>query len=170
MFLLTVMPQRSRAASAALPADAQRGHVDQHQVVVGAAAHQPRTAAHQCLGQGAWALSMICLAYRSKLGPQRLAKADRLAGDDVHQRAALNAGKDVPIEILGVLRLAHRHARRADREVSCAWCVVTKSAHRHRTVVQPGRHQARVMSHVHKQLRTDVSRNLGESPCGISRG
>ena len=50
---------------------------------------------------------------------QRLAKADRLAGDDVHQRPALNARKHGPIDFLGIGLLAEDHAaaRSAERLV-----------------------------------------------------
>ena len=51
MFLLTVMPQRSSASLGQLAADAQRRDVDQHQVIVGAAADQLQAAGQQRLGQ-----------------------------------------------------------------------------------------------------------------------
>ena len=52
MFLLTVMPQRSEHRLGLLAAQAQRGDVDQHQVIVGAAADQPDPAGQQRFGQG----------------------------------------------------------------------------------------------------------------------
>ena len=64
-----------------------------------------------------------------ELGLQRFAEADRLAGDDVHQRPALDAGEDAAVDRLArTLRWHEAQARRAGRGASCAWCVVTKSA------------------------------------------
>ena len=57
---------------------------------------------------------------------------------------------------------------RGPRSVLCV-VVVTKSAHRHGIVVQPGRHQAGVMGHVDKQLRPDSRGDLGELADAESR-
>ena len=59
---------------------------------------------------------------------QRLLEADRLGGDDVHQRSALDAGEDDFVDLLGVLGFRAESARRAGpRSVLCV-VVVTKSA------------------------------------------
>ena len=109
----------------------------------------------------ALALSMICWAYCLELGPQRLAEADRLAGDDVHQRPALDAGEHAAVDRLAVLflrqaqagpRAAERLVRRGGDEVG----------DRHRVVVQPGGDQAGVVGHVDDQLRADLAGDLGE--------
>ena len=104
---------------------------------------------------------MICWAYVFELGLQRFAEADRLAGDDVHQRPALNAGEDAAVDRLAVLflgeaqagpRAAERFVRRRGDEVG----------DRHGVVVQSGRDQARVVGHVDHQLRADFAGDLGE--------
>ena len=62
MFLLTVMPQRSSTVSAILPVTFKRRHVDQHQVIVGAAADQLQAAAHASTSASVLALSMMAWA------------------------------------------------------------------------------------------------------------
>ena len=53
VFSLRLMPARSRASRAFLPdrSASKRAEVDEHQVVVGAARHQPEAVAGQRLGQ-----------------------------------------------------------------------------------------------------------------------
>ena len=127
MFLLTVMPQRSSACFGQLAADAERRDVDQHQVIVGAAADQLQAAGEQRFGQRLGVVDDL-LGVRLELGPQRFAEADRLAGDDVHQRAALDAGEHAAVDRLAVLFLGTGTGRpRGPRSVLCV-VVVTKSA------------------------------------------
>ncbi len=45
-----------------------------------------------------------------EFGPQRLAERDRLGRDDVHERAALHAGKHLRVDFLRVLFLAENQA------------------------------------------------------------
>ena len=54
MFLLTVMPQRPEHGFGLFAAEPQGRDVDQHQVIVGAAADQPHAAGQQRLGQSSW--------------------------------------------------------------------------------------------------------------------
>ncbi len=127
MFLLTVMPQLVERCFGQFAADAKRRDVDQHQMIVGAAADQPQAAGQQRFGQRLGVVDDL-LGVLFELGPQRLAEANRLAGDDVHQRAALDAGEHVAVEVFGVLGSGtwHRPAR-GPRSVLCV-VVVTKSA------------------------------------------
>ena len=120
MFLLTVMPQRVERLLGQLAADAQRRHVDQHQVIVGAAADELQAAGEQRLGQRLGVVDDL-LGVRLELGLQRLAEADRLAGDDVHQRPALDAGEHAAVDRLAVLFLGTGTSRPAGRGASCAW-------------------------------------------------
>ena len=54
-------------------------------------------------------------------GLQRLVETDRLGRDDVHERAALDAGEHLRIDLLRVFFLAEDQCRRAGRARSCAW-------------------------------------------------
>ena len=45
-----------------------------------------------------------------EFGPERLAERDRLGRDDVHERAALHAGKHLRVDFLGELFLAENQA------------------------------------------------------------
>ena len=56
-----------------------------------------------------------------EVGQERLAEADRLARDDVIERAALEAGEDRRIELLGPRLPCRGRPRRAGRARSCAW-------------------------------------------------
>ena len=136
------------------------GHVGQHQVVVGAAADELHAAGQQHVGQRLGVVDDLP-GVLLELGLQGLAEADRLAGDDVHQRPALDAGKHRPVDVLGVCFLAQDHAaaRAAERLVRGRGHVV---GHRHRVVVQLGRHQAGVVGHVDQQLRPALAGDLGE--------
>ena len=162
MFLLTVMPQRSRASSACRPVSAQRGHVGQHQVVVGAAADQLHARRPGSTSARVLALSMICRAYCLKAGCEGLAEADRLAGDDVHQRPALRAGEHGPVDVLGVRLLAEDHAaaRAAQRLVRGRWSRSRPPARGSScslAATRPG-----VMGHVDQQLGPALAGDLGE--------
>ena len=55
-----------------------------------------------------------------ELGLHRFEEADGLGGDDVHERAALDAGQHPRVDVLRVFRLAQDQTRRAGRATSCA--------------------------------------------------
>ena len=92
-----------------------RPQIDQHQMVVGAARDQ-RIAARQDrrgerLGVGDHRMGVV-LEFRR----QRLGEGDRLGGDHMHQRAALQARKDRRIDLFGealVVGQDHAAARAA---------------------------------------------------------
>ena len=107
---------------------------------------------------------MIC-GRRLELGLQRLAEADRLAGDDVHQRPALDAGEDGPVERpWPSLPCTARAPARGPRSVLCV-VEVTKSATGTGIVVQAGGHQAGDVGHVDHQHGADLAGDLGELAC-----
>ncbi len=136
-------------------ADAQRGDIDEHQMIIGAAAHQPQAAGHQCLGQR-FGVVDDALRVLFEFGPQRLAEANRFAGDHVHQRATLHAGEHAAVQILGVFGLAHRYsgARAAERFVRGGGDEIGDW---HRVVVQAGGDQAGVVGHIDEQFRADLT-------------
>ena len=96
-FLLTVIPISSSRCSASLPVTPERGHVHEQQVVVRAARHHGRPARRAWRpGPGRWRSSG---AGPRGTSPGRPAwKRDGLAGDDVHERSALDAREDVPVD------------------------------------------------------------------------
>ena len=110
-----------------LAGEALGPQIDQHQVVVGAAGHDGDSRRRCSVSASALAFSTTCLRVNLELRPQRLAEGDRLGGDDVHQRAALQAGEDRRIDLLGdVLVVGEDHARRAGpRSVLCVVVVTT---------------------------------------------
>ena len=91
-----------------LPGDPAREHVDEHQVVVGAAADQPESGIGQCRCQPA-CVGHDLLLVLDEARFHRFLQADRLGRDDVHQRAALDPGEQGPVQILGVLGAAQDH-------------------------------------------------------------
>ena len=97
-----------------------RPQVDQHQVRVGAAGDEVERRAPSSVSASALALSTTALRIGLELGPQRLAERHRLGGDDVHQRAALQAREDRRVDLLGdrlVVGQDHAAARAAQRLV-----------------------------------------------------
>ena len=144
-----------------LAGDAQRAHVDEHQVVVGPAGDDRGARLDQRRGEGLRVrhrLRRVAL----ELGAHRLLEGDRLGGDDVLERPALQRGEDGLVDRLGEVRVAEDHpaARAAQR-------LVGGGAHdvrvRHRARVHPGRHEAREVGHVGHQVGADL---VGDRPEG----
>ena len=85
--------------------DAHAHDVGQQQVVVGAAGDEADAALGERVGQGRGVAHDLVLILR-ELGLHGLPEADGLARDDVHERAALGAGEDGGVNLLGELLLA----------------------------------------------------------------
>ena len=118
-FLLTVIPISSSRCSASLPVTPERRDVDEHQVVVRAARHDPGAQPGQRLGHDPGVLDRPSLILAEGLALGQLER-DGLAGDDVHQRPALRAREHVPIDrrgqrALGGAALDRRVTGRVDR-------------------------------------------------------
>jgi hypothetical protein len=94
--------------------------VAEHEMHVGPAGeHRHAVAgAEQLLGHRLGAGDRAALALAELLG-LRDAERDRLAGDDVHERAALLAGEHRGVDLLAVLLAAEDQPRRARRRGSC---------------------------------------------------
>ncbi len=105
VFLLTVMPARSRISEASLPVMLMRAQIDEHEVVVGAAADEAVAVMDELGGEGLGVDDDLALVLL-EAGLQRLVEADGLCGDDVHERAALDAGEDLGVDGLCVLLAA----------------------------------------------------------------
>ena len=76
-----------------LAGQAARGHVHQQQMIVRAAGDETELPPPQLVGQRAGVGDGLS-GVGAEGWLQRLAESDRLGGDDVHQRAALHAGKN----------------------------------------------------------------------------
>ena len=103
-----------------LAGDALREHVDEHDVVVGAAADDAEAGGCERRGQPL-GVGDDLLLIGGELRRRRFLEAHRLGRDDVHQRPALHAGEHRAIEVLRVLLRGTAPCRRAGRAASCAW-------------------------------------------------
>ncbi len=98
------MPARSSARRAFLPdsSASKRAQVDQHQVVVGAARHQPQAVRREPLGER----GRVAHDLRRVVGERRggcLGERHGLGGDDVIERPALEAREHGLVDDLGEL-------------------------------------------------------------------
>ena len=118
-FLLQVMLARPSAISAALPVSffgLRSTSIRWVSVPPETSATPPLTS----VSPSALALSITRLDVELVVGLQRLAEGDRLGGDDVHQRAALEAGEHCRVDLLADLLVVGEHhagARTAQRLV-----------------------------------------------------
>ena len=141
-------------------------------MVVGAARDDVEALVHQRLAESGGVLHDLLL-IRLELRLQRLAEADGLGRDDVHQRAALHAGKDALVDRLGELLLAEDEAaaRAAQRLMGGGGDDI---GIRHRRGVQPRGHKARDVRHVHHivgaDLLCDFADPLDVDGAGVGRG
>ena len=122
-------------------------------MVVRAAGDKAHTALLQRLGEhGGIFDHLLLIGAEGRL--QRLAEADRLAGDDVHERAALRAGENGAVDLFGKLVAAEddRAARAAQRLVRRAGDDI---GIRHRTRVHARGDEAADVRHVDHQVRAD---------------
>lgn len=95
--------------------------VDEHQVVVRAAADQIEALLLQCLREHA-RVGDDALLVRLELRFECLAEADCLCGDNVLERTALCAGEDGLVKLLCQFLIVRQDdAAAADRAASCAW-------------------------------------------------
>ena len=133
-------------------------------MVVGAATDELHPARRHRSGQSPGVVHHAA-TVELEVGLKGLGEGHGLAGDHVHQRAALRAGKHRPIEILGVLRPAHRNPATGAAE-GLVGGARDEVGYGHRIVVDAGSDQARVVGHVDEQLGPDLAGDLGELPVG----
>ena len=146
--------------------------VHQHQVVVGAAGDQVEAGVGEGLGQGGGILDdLLLVGLEFRL--EGFAQGHRLGGDDVEERAALGAGEDGGIDLLGQILLAEDHAAPGTPEG------LVGGGGDHVGVgdgggVEPGGHQAGDVGHVHKEVSPhlvgDVGKGLEVDDPGIGGG
>ena len=158
VFSLRLMPARSRASRAFLPdrSGSKRAEVDEHQVVVGAARHQPQAVAGQRLGQRrrvAHDLGGVVLELRRG----RLGEGDRLGRDDVVERPALQAGEHRLVDDLGQLARCTGSRRPAGpRRVLWVVKVMMSAPCVHRVRVLPAGDEAGDVGGVEHEQRADL--------------
>jgi len=119
-FLLHVIPARSSALLGDLARHAERPEVDEHQMVVGTTRHDAKTLFRQGRGE--------CLRVGDDVGRvlaegglARLAERDGLGRDDVHQRAALQAGEHRLVDAGRVFVARKDRTGAGPRAASCGW-------------------------------------------------
>jgi hypothetical protein len=88
------MPARSRTSWACFAVNFFRAQIDQHQMIVGAAADDAITVLGQTGGQRFRVDHNLALII-AELRLERFVETNRFGGNDVHERSALNAGKTV---------------------------------------------------------------------------
>ena len=120
LFLLVTTPAFSRADSAWRPVSPKPGgHVRQHQVVAGAAGHQPDAAAQQPIGQ-----RLGVVDDRGRIAGERglagLGERDRLGRHHVRQRAAEDH-RPALVDERPRIRRCRARTRRAGRGATCGW-------------------------------------------------
>jgi hypothetical protein len=109
----------------------------------------------------------------AKVLAQRLLEGHRLGGDDVHQRAALQAGKTIELSAFSCSALGQDHAAaRAAQRLVCGRGHEMRV--RHRVGVEPGGDQAGIVSDIGQQVGADFVGDLREAleidAQGIRRG
>src|SRR5579884_3673715 len=134
--------------------------VDEHEVVVGAAADQDDVAPAQPGGERLGVGHHVgCVLLEFRL--HALVQHHRLGGDGVVVRAALGAGEHRLVDRVGVLGLAEDHAApgTAHRLVGGEGDEVRM---RHRARMRTAGHQPGEVGHVDQQVRTDLPGDAGE--------
>ena len=120
-----VIPARSKAGCACASGDSARMNFEQEKMIVRAAADDAEAALRQSRSEG-FGVGDDLLLILAEFRLHRFLQADRLGRDDVHERAALPAGEQIAVHILGVLfaaedeaaaRAAQRLVRRGGDEV-----------------------------------------------------
>ena len=108
-FLFTVMPAWSSTSETSLPVMILRLQIDEHEMVVGRARDDAEAVFLHAFAERLGVADDLLLVGL-ELGPERFAERDRLGRDDVHERAALHAGKHLRVDFLRVLFLAEDEA------------------------------------------------------------
>ena len=129
-------------------------------MVVRSARHDAEVILHESVGKGAGVFHDLALILaESRL--ERLVERHGLCRDNVHERAPLDTGKDLPVHGFGVLLLAHDHA--APRP---AQGLVRRRRHkvclRHRARVLPAGDQAGDVRDIGHEVRADLVRDRPE--------
>ena len=160
-FLLTVIPALPSAASATLPVRPFEKTSTSIRWLSVPPRHEPEAGIGQAGGEPPGVGDDLLLVVR-RTRLERFLEADRLGGDDVHQRPALDAGEQRSIEVLGVLRAAQHHAaaRAAQR-------LVRRRGHevgvRHRARMHLRGDEPGDVRHVGDHRRADVAPDLADA-------
>jgi hypothetical protein len=145
-----------------LAGKAKRSQIDEGEVGVGAARHQIGAALLEAIGEGL-GVGDHRFGIGLEIGLQRFAEGDCLGGDDMHQRAALQAREDRRIDLLGdglVIGQHHAAARAAQGLMG--------GGGDNMGMAEGGgmlarRHQTGEVGHVHEQDGADFVSDLPEA-------
>ncbi|MNV18417.1 hypothetical protein D3C71_1092400 [compost metagenome] len=144
-----------------LASDALRSQVDQHHVGLGASGDQAQPSLLQCLAH-CRGIGQHLLLVDLELGFERFLERHRLAGDRVHQRAALRTGEDGRVDRLLVLLFHQDHAA-----ARAPQAFVRGGGHevgvRHGVRVNAARDEAGVVGHVDHEVGAHLFRDLGKA-------
>ena len=139
-----------------------RPQVDQHQMVIGAAGNNLEAVRTQRFRQRLGVLDDV-LGVDLEIRLQRFLEGHRLRRDDVHQRAALQAGEDRRIQLLGdrlVVAQDQAAARTTERLVRGRGGDMGIG---HRRGMHATGNQTGEMRHVHQKIRTDAVGDFAEA-------
>ena len=138
--------------------DSGAHEVEEHEVVVRAAAHEVHALGEQSFGKGLGVCDDLFLIL-SELGRERLLERHRLSRDDVHERTALGAGENGLVDELCQL-LVVGHDEPAARS---AKGLVRGGGHEirigHGRGMQPRCHESRDVCDVHHEVCADFVRD-----------
>ena len=136
--------------------------IDQHEMRIGAAGDDVEASRlerfRQRLGVGD-DVAGIKLKGRA----QRFAECNRLGGDHMHQRSALEAGKDRSVELFREFLLVGENEARAGAAQRFVRGRGDDVGVRERIGMDPARHQAGKMRHVDQQLGPDLIGDVAEA-------
>ena len=135
--------------------------IDQHHMAFGAAADDAQAA----LGQGLchhFGVFQHLLLVGFELWLQRFFKCNRFSGDDMHQRAALQAREDGAVDGFLVLSLHQNNAAAWAAQAFVRGAGYDVSV-RHRIRVDARSNQARVMRHVDHEDRANIFGHFGKA-------
>ncbi len=124
-------------------------------MVVGAAGADAETVMSEAGGDGLGVSNNLCGVFL-ELRFQRFAEAGGFRGDDVHERAALDAGEDLGVNFFGKLLFA--------KDDAAAWtaqgfvgCGGNEIGVWHGAGVDTGGDEARDVCHIDKEVGTDLA-------------
>ena len=159
-FLLTVMPARSRASSAFPAGEAVGAQVHQDEVGVGAPGHQAVTPFQEFLGQGPGVgHGLVLIVFEGRR--QGLLEGHGLGGNDVHQGAALNPGKDLAIQGFAIFGLGQDESAPGSPQ-GLVGGGSDKVRHQHGIGMETRADEPGDVGHVHHEIGLHLPGDLGE--------
>ena len=146
-----------------LAGDIATDHVDQHQVIFGAAGHNLVTARHEGFRHRLGVLHHLLLVGLER-GFERLLERHGLGRDDVHERTALDTGEDNRLQLFLEFHARVGNDETAARAAQGFVCGRSDDMRvRHRIRIHARRDQAGDMRHVDEQIRANLVGDRAET-------